>query len=79
MAVKTPFLTNEERKGLVARLQELQGSGACKVEDVINTIAPNLIEKGRQLERSKFVTTLEKEYPAITTWRCWQGLKEGKP
>ncbi|KKK59460.1 hypothetical protein LCGC14_3034200 [marine sediment metagenome] len=36
------------------------------------------IEKGRQMGREKFVTTLEREYPAITTWRCWLALKGGK-
>jgi len=34
-----------------------------------------LIEQGRQMER--IITILEKEYPAISTWRCWPALKKG--
>jgi len=33
-----------------------------------------LIEQGRQMERERIITILEKEYPAISTWRCWQAL-----
>jgi len=37
-----------------------------------------LIEQGRQMERERIITILEKEYPAISTWRCWPALKEGR-
>ncbi|MBU0846728.1 hypothetical protein KKH23_06015 [Patescibacteria group bacterium] len=36
-----------------------------------------LIEQGRQMERERIITILEKEYPAISTWRCWPALKGG--
>ena len=37
-----------------------------------------LIEQGRQMERERIITILEKEYPAISTWRCWPALKRGQ-
>jgi len=33
------------------------------------------IEEAKTQERERILALLEKEYPAITTWQCWQALR----
>ena len=33
------------------------------------------IQEAKKQEREGIIKLLEKEYPAITTWQCWQTLK----
>jgi len=40
--------------------------------------AEDRLEEAKREERKEVMAILEKEYPAITTWQCWQSLKEGK-
>ena len=35
-----------------------------------------LLEEAKKQEREKIMALLEKAYPAITTWQCWQALKD---
>jgi len=45
-------------------------------QKLLDTIQ-QLIEEEKRQERERIITILEKEYPAISTWRCWPALKGG--
>ncbi len=45
--------------------------------DKILALFPD-IEEAKREEKNRILALLKKEYPAITTWQCWEDLKGGK-
>ena len=49
------------------------------VDECSGQVFPNpeyvAYQKGVKDERERILSILEKEYPAITTWKCWKELK----
>jgi len=64
------LLTQEERRQFHApdslgfKIEKMLEAQLAKAEPII-----------RQKERERILGILQKEYPAIITWRCWQALR----
>lgn len=48
-----------------------------KVFNLLKQFEETSFKAGAKEEGERITTILEKEYPAITTWQCWQVLKKG--